>query len=198
MCIHIVLWENPPKLPTKSTRAFQTRCFSCDSFKQRHSSLNDNAHGISQIFRRRLFSLVTVWHWSTMLTWELQEVAEIELVLTSEIPTVEIPRALEGILGMKMSLPISASVRLNQLKQSRAGHCLGLMRKRKIKKWNHLSGKHKKYICLIILFSSSYFEKSSVFFLPQDTKILKMSSWHVTLPTHWLLVKYLYDELEVY
>lgn len=58
-----------------------------------------------------------------------------ELVLTSEIPTVEIPRALEGILGMKMSLPISASVRLsNQLKQSQAGHCLGLMRKRKIKK----------------------------------------------------------------
>lgn len=57
-----------------------------------------------------------------------------ELVLTSEIPTVEIPRALEGILGMKMSLPISASVRLNQLKQSRAGHCLGLTRKRKIKK----------------------------------------------------------------
>lgn len=54
-----------------------------------------------------------------------------ELVLTSEIPTVEIPRALEGILGMKMSLPISASVRLNQLKQSRAGHCLVLMREMK-------------------------------------------------------------------
>lgn len=166
MCIHIVLWENPPKLPTKSTRAFQTRCFSCDSFKQRHSSLNDNAHGISQIFRRRLFSLVTVWHWSTMLTWELQEVAEIELVLTSEIPTVEIPRALERILGMKMSLPISASVRLNQLKQSRAGHCLGLMRKRKIKKWNHLSGKHKKYICLIIYFLLRISKKVVVFFTP--------------------------------
>lgn len=39
-----------------------------------------------------------------------------ELVLTSEIPTVEIPRALEGILGMKMSLSISASVRLNSVK----------------------------------------------------------------------------------
>lgn len=57
-----------------------------------------------------------------------------ELVLTSEIPTAEIPRALKGILGLKMSLPISASVCLNQLKQSRAGHCLGLTRKRKIKK----------------------------------------------------------------
>lgn len=185
MYIHTVLWENPPKLPTKSTRAFHTRCFSCDSFKQRHSSPNDNARGISQIFWRRLFSLVTVWHWSLMLTWELQEVAEMELVLTSEIPTAEIPRALKGILGLKMSLPISASVCLNQLKQSRAGHCLGLTRKRKIKKWNHLSGRQKKPIWMII-FIFFFVLRNYGFFLSWDSKILKMSTiddvgWHVTL-----------------
>lgn len=186
MYIHTVLWENPPKLPTKSTRAFHTRCFSCDSFKQRHSSPNDNARGISQIFWRRLFSLVTVWHWSLMLTWELQEVAEMELVLTSEIPTAEIPRALKGILGLKMSLPISASVCLNQLKQSRAGHCLGLTRKRKIKKWNHLSGRQKKHIWKIIFIFFFVLRYYGVFFLSWDSKILKMSTiddvgWHVTL-----------------
>lgn len=87
-----------------------------------------------------------------------------ELVLTSEIPTVEIPRALEGILGMKMSLPISASVRLNQLKQSRAGHCLGLMRKKENKEMKSFFRKAQKVYLFDYFILFSYFEKRSVFF----------------------------------
>lgn len=67
-----------------------------------------------------------------------------ELVLTSEIPTAEIPRALKGILGMKMSLPISASVRLNQLKQSRAGHCFGFDEEKENKEMKSFVRKTKK------------------------------------------------------
>lgn len=76
-------------------------------------SLNDNALGISQIFVEELFSLVTVWHQSLMLTWELHHTAPMELVLTSEIRVAEHPSALRRILGIKMSLWISLSVRLN-------------------------------------------------------------------------------------
>lgn len=87
-----------------------------------------------------------------------------ELVLTSEIPTVEIPRALEGILGMKMSLSISASVRLNSVKTVAGRSLFGFDEEKENKEMKSFFQKAQKVYLFDYFILFSYFEKRSVFF----------------------------------